>query len=146
MGWIKDKVKQLQEKYNNTDPYELAEILNIIVVPFDLHREINGFYKYDRRNKYIFINNNLDEYTQRVVCAHELGHALLHTRSNAHFLRNNTFVSVDKIESEANTFAAELLLSDDDFINYNQLSLQQIASLHNVPVELVKLKRKDLFL
>ena len=146
MGWIKQRIKQLREKHNTVDPYELASLLNIMVIPFNLHEEINGFYQYDRRNKYIFINCNLADDMQRVVCAHELGHALLHTRSNTHFLRNNTFLSVDKIENEANTFAAELLLSDDDFRENSHLSFQQIASLHHVPVELVKLKRKDLFL
>ncbi|MFJ8261440.1 ImmA/IrrE family metallo-endopeptidase [Rummeliibacillus sp. NPDC094406] len=146
MGWIKLRIEQLRKKHNTVDPYELASLLNIMVIPFNLHEEINGFYQYNRRNKYIFINSNIDDDLKRVVCAHELGHALLHTRSNTHFLRNNTFLSVDKIEIEANTFAAELLLSDDDLRENTHLSLQQIASLHNVPVELVKLKCKDLFL
>ena len=52
---------------------------------------------------------------QRTVCAHELGHAVLHTHANTPFLRKNTFFSVDKLEIEANTFAALLLIDKRPF-------------------------------
>lgn len=110
--WIKKIVQDLVEKYKTEDPYELAACKNINVIPFNLHEEIKGFYKYDKRNKYVFINNNLDETSQRFVCAHELGHSQLHPRVNTPFLRKNTLFSTDRIEVEANRFAINLLLSD----------------------------------
>nr|WP_236782020.1 ImmA/IrrE family metallo-endopeptidase [Aneurinibacillus sp. XH2] len=116
--------------------------MNIHIIKWDLHKQINGYYKYDRRNRYIVINCNLDNNFQRVVCAHELGHAILHTRVNTPFMTMNTFFSVNKIEREANTFAAELLIPDDNFEN---LSIYEIASIYQVPVELVKLKCEKLF-
>lgn len=116
--WIKKIVQSLTEKYKTNDPYELAACKNVNVIPFNLHEEIKGFYKYDRRNKYIFINNNLDDASQRFVCAHELGHSQLHPRVNTPFLRANTLYSTDKIEQEANRFATQLLLCDKDFQNY----------------------------
>lgn len=146
MEWIKKRVIELQEKYKTVDLHELATLLNVIVIPFDLHDEIKGIYKYDRRNKYIFINSNLSANEQRVVLAHELGHAVLHTRSNTKFLRANTLFSINKIEKEANIFAAELLINDDELKEEHHLSLQQIASLHMIPIELIELKRKGLFL
>lgn len=100
------------KKYKTNDPFELSTCLNISIVEWDLHREINGFYKYDKRNRFIFINSNLNYDMKRFVCAHELGHAILHPRSNTPFLRQNTLFSIDKIEVEANTFAVELLLYD----------------------------------
>lgn len=136
--WIKNIVKQLQEKYNTGCPYSLATHLNIYVLQHDLHQEINGYYKYDKRNRYIVINNNLDKQMQRVVCAHELGHAVLHKRVNTPFMRKNTLLSVDKIEREANRFAAELLITDENLYEYE--SMQYIASIHNVPIELIRLK------
>jgi len=144
--WIKDKANQLKERYKTDCPYQLAEHLKIHIMQHDLHHEINGYYKYDRRNQFIVINDNLAPYNQRVVCAHELGHAILHKHVNTPFMRNNTFLSVDKIEHEANRFAAELLIPDESIYELN--NIHHVASLHNVPVELVRLKqccRGDLF-
>lgn len=136
--WIKEKINQLKERYKTDCPYQLAEHLKIHVLQHNLHDEINGYYKYDRRNQYIVINDNLDQYLQRVVCAHELGHAVMHKHVNTPFMRNNTFLSVSKIEREANRFAAELLIPDESIIECK--TIYDIASLHNVPVEIVRLK------
>lgn len=136
--WIKAQVNQLIEKYKTNCPYQLAEHLKIHVLSHNLHHEINGYYKYDRRNQYIVINDNLDSSLQRVVCAHELGHAVLHPRTNTPFMKKNTLLSTNKIEREANRFAVELLISDNDLYEYE--SLQHIASIHNIPIELLRLK------
>ncbi|AVK85311.1 hypothetical protein C3943_18150 [Lysinibacillus sp. B2A1] len=144
--WIREKVLHLKQKFRTDCPYELAECLNIHVFFHNLHEEIRGYYKYDRRNQYIVINCNLDDQQKLLVCAHELGHALLHPRINTPFMRQNTLFSVDKIEREANRFAAELLIPDENlFDTYHQMTIFDIASLHHVPVELVKLKYKELF-
>lgn len=145
MAWIKSIVNDLVSKHGSMNPYSIAEKMNMNVFTHDLHIEIRGYYKYDRRNKYIVINDKLDENTQRVVCAHELGHAILHPRSNTTFMQQNTLLSVDRIESEANRFAAELLIPDDSLAEHEHLTIYEIASLHNVPTELVMLKCKELF-
>ncbi len=145
MCWIKSITERLTTKHKTINPFEIADSLNIKVTLWDLHEDINGFYKYDRRNKFIFINNNLSEEMQSVVCAHELGHAILHSRANTPFMRKNTLLSIARIEIEANTFAAELLISDDSLSKCTHLSVYEIASLHNVPTELAMLKCKELF-
>lgn len=109
---------KLVKKYKTNNPFELSNALKVNVVFWDLHKEINGFYKYDRRNRFIFINNNLNTEIQQFVCAHELGHVVLHPRSNTPFLRQNTLFSIDKIEVEANTFAVQLLLSEQNLQDY----------------------------
>ena len=124
---IRDLVQQLSTKYNTTNPYELADYLKIHVLTWDLHEEINGF---------IVINTNLSPSMQRTVCAHELGHAVLHTHANTPFLRKNTFFSVDKLEIEANTFAA-LLLIDKKTIQPGDTKAC-IAYKNNIPVELLE--------
>lgn len=146
--WIKDIVRQLTKKHQTTCPYEIAESCNILVFKHDLHHDINGYYKYDRRNQYIVINRNLTDQHRNIVCAHELGHAILHKFVNTPFMRSNTFLSVSRVEREANRFAAELLISDESLKNYleRQMTMQDIALLHNVPIELVELKCKKLFL
>lgn len=132
--WIKNIVEELINKFKTNDPYELAEYKNIHVVKFNLHEEINGFYKYDRRNKYIVINRNLDEPTQKFVCAHELGHSQLHPRINTPFLRKNTLLSTDKIETEANRFAISLLLYSQNFEDYE--TKYECLRKNGIPYEL----------
>lgn len=143
MNWIKKTVQDLTNKYKTNNPFELAAFKNIQVVPWNLHEEIKGFYKYDKRNRYIFINNNLDVTSQRFVCAHELGHSQLHPRANTPFLRQSTFFSIDKIEVEANTFAVELLLQDESLYEYKDtnLSICEISEMYGVPKEVSHLKK-----
>lgn len=145
LGWIKNKVANIVDKHKTNCPYKLAESLNVHVILWNLHEEIDGVYQYTKRNKFLYINNNLDENSQRFICAHELGHAILHSKVSTPFMRSNTWFSVDRIEVEANTFAAELLISDDSLRICHNYTIEQIAALHNVPVELVELKCKGLF-
>ncbi len=101
-----------------------------------------GFYNTYKRFKFIHINNRIDETTQRFVCAHELGHALLHPKANTPFSRNKTFFSVDRLEIEANTFAVELLLPDEMISEYQDtnLSIQVIAEIYGIPESFASLK------
>ena len=144
MEWIQQVVIKKTKKYKTKDPFELSALMNINVIPWDLHEEINGFYKYDKRNKYIFVNINLSNELQRFACAHELGHAILHPRANTPFLRKNTFYSIDKIEVEANIFAVELLLPEcflEDYQNTNT-SIYEITKLYGIPYELAHLIKR----
>jgi len=147
LKWIKRTVHDLTKKYNTNDPFALAEVRNIHVIPWDLHCEIKGFYKYDKRNKYIFVNNNLDDNLQKFVCAHELGHSQLHPRVNTPFLRGSTFFSVDKIEVEANTFAVELLLPDEYLLELHNsnTSIYEVTNALGIPKELAHLKSANFF-
>ncbi|MGG3115251.1 ImmA/IrrE family metallo-endopeptidase [Bacillus paranthracis] len=131
---IKENVLNIVEKYQTTDPFEIARQKEITVLYADLGNTL-GFYNTYKRFKFIHINNQIDEITQRFVCAHELGHAVLHPKANTPFLRNQTFFSVDRLEIEANTFAVELLLTDEMIATYEdtRLSIQEVAEIHGVP-------------
>lgn len=145
MSLIKDTVKRLTLKYHSTCPFEISESKGIMVSFADLGKT-HGFYFHDSRIKFININQNLTEEQQKIVCAHELGHAVLHKDINTPFMRANTLFSINKIEREANRFAAELLIPDQSIAETN--NIYELASLHGVPVELVKLKlfcKEDLF-
>lgn len=142
MTWIKESVQKLIRRYETNDPFELASLMKIHVVYWDLHHEIKGFYKYDKRNKYIVINNNLNEESQIFTGAHELGHAKLHPRVNTPFLRERTLLSIDRIEIEANKFAVELLLPDNAIYELEDvnMTLNEVASKYCVPKEVSHLK------
>lgn len=96
-----------------------------------------GYYNRYKRIQFIHINNDAKEALQKFICAHELGHAILHPNANTPFLKKNTFFSIERIEIEANTFAVELLLSDDVIYEYkdNSLSINEIANMYSMPEE-----------
>lgn len=131
---IKEYVLKIVKKHGTTNPFEIAKRKNIIVLFEDLGNTL-GFYNTYKRSKFIHINNKINETIQRFVCAHELGHALLHPKANTPFLRNKTLYSVDRLEIEANTFAVELLLTDEMISAYEDthLSLQEVAEIYGVP-------------
>lgn len=81
---IKEYVLNIVAKYQTIDPFEIARQKNIIVLFEDLGNTL-GFYNTYKRFKFIHINNQIDENAQRFVCAHELGHALLHPKANTPF-------------------------------------------------------------
>ncbi|MDA2038605.1 ImmA/IrrE family metallo-endopeptidase [Bacillus cereus] len=138
---IKEYVLKIVKKHGTTNPFEIAKQKNIIVLFEDLGNTL-GFYNTYKRFKFIHINNQINETTQQFVCAHELGHAVLHPKANTPFLRNQTFFSVDRLEIEANTFAVELLLPDEMISEYQDtnLSIQEIAEIHGVPKSFSRLK------
>lgn len=140
MSWVKDVVNNLVTRYKTSDPFELASQRNIHVIEFNLHHEIKGFYKYDKRNKYIVLNSNLENFQQKFVCAHELGHAELHSRLNTPFLRASTLYSSSRVEVEANTFAVELLIPDSAISPEYQSTIFEAAAEYGVPREVVHLK------
>ncbi|MCM3735563.1 ImmA/IrrE family metallo-endopeptidase [Bacillus cytotoxicus] len=138
---IKEYVLHIIKKHESTDPFDIARQNEIIVLYEDLGNTL-GFYSSYKRLKFIHINNQINETIQRFVCAHELGHALLHPKANTPFLRNQTFFSVGRLEIEANTFAVELLLTDEMISEYENtnLSIQEVAEIYGVPQSFAQLK------
>lgn len=136
---IKKIVKALIIKYKTNNVYELAKCLGIIlkIVPLG---STAGSYLYIKRRKTIFINSNIIEYERIIVLAHEIGHAILHKKTNCYFMQNKTLLLTSKIELEANIFAAEYLIKDNIFEGYEDFTLQQISSIENISLDLLKLK------
>ncbi|TDQ35235.1 ImmA/IrrE family metallo-endopeptidase [Aureibacillus halotolerans] len=141
--WIKERVNLLINRYRTNNPFEIASEQKISVVKQDMHEEIMGFYKYIRRAQYIFVNSNLNCAEQTFTCAHELGHSQLHREINTPFLRHKTLYSVDKVEQEANMFAVELLMHDEELYKLGDtaLTISDAATLYGVPREIAHLKK-----
>ena len=81
---------------------------------------------------------------QRQVCAHELGHAILHRKINTIFLDTYTYIVTDKLEIQANMFAAELLIQDEVLKEYSGFTLDQTAAALEVQESLIEYKLKAL--
>ncbi|MEC1744162.1 ImmA/IrrE family metallo-endopeptidase [Schinkia azotoformans] len=140
MSLINETVSSLYKKYKTNNPFELCAILGIIIQYADLGDTL-GFYMQANRIKMITIHNNLEEYLIRFVCAHELGHAILHPRANTPFLKKNTFFSIDKLEKEANEFATSLLLYDKKLEKYE--TKFDILREHGIPYEMERFIKKN---
>ena len=138
---IKQKANTLAKKYGTRNPFEIINHLNIIVIRYPL-KEIRGFYQYFRRNNIIYINENLTYQEQLFVCAHELGHMLLHKQSNALFMNTKTQFITSKFEIEANKFAVELLIDDDTLEEYKEFTTEQLSRLLGYDRKLIELRMK----
>ncbi len=103
-------------EWGTCDPFAIAENLGIQVLMRDVC--IPGFtahtIKMTGYPTVISINNRYSDVAKRALCAHELGHALLHNETINYFDMTLQFDHID-IEYEANLFAVALLCKDEDF-------------------------------
>lgn len=140
---IKRLADSLVRKYNTRNPFEIISNLNVIVVFYPL-RGIKGFYQYFQRNNIIYINERLSDKEKMFVCAHELGHMLLHKNTNAIFMDSRTNLNTSKYELEADKFAMNLLISDFDIENSLEYTLPQLSRLFGYHEKLIELRLKDM--
>lgn len=133
----KETAATIATKHGTRDPFRLCKALNIIVL-FEPLGTVRGYYSKSHRFKVIHINQNLPEQKQLFTCAHELGHAVMHSKANTPFLREHTLFSVNKLEIEANRFAV-CLCYPAAYISreFAGCSLCQIADALQLPVELI---------
>ena len=114
-----EEAARLRQKYGTSDPFELIEALGANLMLRSGLGKIKGFYYAVFRERYIVVNADLDEQEQLIVAAHELGHDRLHRRWAAEApLRDvSLYIETDRTEYEANIFAAELLIEDEEVLS-----------------------------
>lgn len=139
---IKRLADSLVRKYNTRNPFEIISHLNVIVVFYPLHG-VKGFYQYFQRNNIIYIDEALSDQEKLFVCAHELGHMLLHKKANAIFMDSRTQLNTTKYEIEADRFAIDLLISDIDIEEHLDFSTMQFSRLFGYNKRLIELQLKD---
>lgn len=104
---------------------------------------INGYFIKVPKNKFIVLNEDLNCVKQKFVCAHELGHALLHSELNTLFLQRNTLNIKGKYENQANEFAAELLIDDDLLRYFEGYSIDTISNSTGIDSKYLEFKIKN---
>lgn len=116
------------------DPILVAKAMGLEVFTANLPRDVSGqiFYK----EKKIFIEKT-DYITRQVFSvAHELGHYVLHNDGTSHISLRDTTSSqgIDTKEIEANLFAANLLIPQDEVLRLVGLkfTLDSMASYFGV--------------
>ena len=107
---ICDIVKNIIREHNSTNPFYIAKELGAVILLVPL-KKVNGFYQRYLGQDIIYVNEDLTEEEQILVCAHELGHLVLHNDINSIFLESTKQVE-SRYELEANFFACMLLKED----------------------------------
>ena len=147
---IKQEANRLKMKYQTTDPYDICTSMDIQVIKRPMGasaQSCKGFFLVSSRCKLIVINSDLPESIQRIIIAHELGHAVLHSDSAiSAFHEFAMFDDTDRMEYEANVFAAEFMLSDDEVMESLEMQMDffQMARCLYVPPELLDFKLRIL--
>lgn len=116
---IIEYARDIRESWHTNDPYKIANRYGIVV----LHRKtcIKNFtaqtISFDGYPTVISINDDYSDFSKKILCAHELGHALLHNECINHFATTSKNVT-SHVEREANLFAIALLSDKniDDFL------------------------------
>ena len=145
---IIDEIEKLIGHYEERDPLTLAEAMDILVSCEPMGYGDNcckGFFVSYYGIRHITVNSDLPDVLRQVILAHELGHAVLHRHAgDPSFVDIAIFDSVDPKEYEANLFAAELILDDNDVISTlkETNNFFQTASVLGVPSELLDFKFK----
>lgn len=135
-------VEKLKSKHKTSNPFSLAEHLNIFVSMKELNN-LKGFYCIINRERHIVINNSLCQEDKILVCAHELGHDRLHQDlAKISALNDFEFYSMkSKPEYQANIFAADLLLDDKQIGELlNEQDVNVVGKLLNVNPNVIYFK------
>ncbi len=148
---ICEQVQKLKRKYDESDPFKLCRDMGIKLLFSPMGKDetdCKGFFLVQSRIKSITINSDLSKDFQRIIAAHEIGHAILHKDKAGvkAFHEFGLFEDATTLEYEANIFAAELLLEDDDVLESlnDDLSFFQAASTLRVPAEILDFKFRTL--
>ena len=137
---VKRSVAYYVKKYETRNPFRLAEYLNVFVHVGPLGSRA-GCYMFLKNHKCIFLNEDLNEQERMLVMAHELAHSIMHRKENCYFIRNKTLLLTSEIETEANMFAAELLIPDDLIYENPGMSKSQIARLAGYDERIMEFKK-----
>ena len=145
MAYISHEVNKLVYKHHTRNPYELCDELGIRVCLRNLGADINAYYHYFARISTILLNERVPEHMRRTLVAHELGHDRLHREIAVlkGFQEADIFEMVQPTEYEANIFAAELLIEDEELmelLNDDSKSFFGVARELCVPADLLDFK------
>lgn len=131
---------ELSAMYHTNDPFEISEQLGVYTQVGPLGK-IFGCCLTIAGERFIYINSDLDTPTQKMVAAHELGHAVMHREDYFFFNWMSDTAYRNRAEIEAHTFAAELLVPDSVVLDHPGFTLSQLSSLTGYAVSFLKFKK-----
>jgi Zn-dependent peptidase ImmA (M78 family) len=130
---IIETVNNLIKIFGTRDPFLIAEKIGINLQFRVYSQNIKGYCNNANGNINIIINSTCDKAAQKIICAHELGHAILHVdHFDSVFSVPFKKYKIDRFEHEANIFAAALLLKKEDLeIEISKMSNYLIMGIFN---------------
>lgn len=137
--YIREKASQVIAAASCRDPFEAARLAGVKVTFKDLG-SLKGAYFPAFETPVIAVNQSLDDNMKKIICAHELGHHLLHGRT-ARSCRELRFDSTAGIlEREANIFAAAFLIDYDRALSFlkDGYTIDQTAAILETSAQLLK--------
>ena len=147
LDFISRSVDDLKRDFPDIDPFEIVKAMGILLLFQGMGRAksaCKGFFMTQDGQPSITINSDLPKMIQKIICAHELGHAVLHSQNPGmvSFHDFALFDTASMTEYEANLFAAELLMKDEDVLELlnDDISFFSVASTLRVPPELLDFK------
>lgn len=146
---IVHRANQIVKLCGTRDPHRIADELGIEIMycPFKSQK---GAYRVIMRNRFMFVKEDLHPVMENIVLLHELGHDSLHRDEATKvggFKEFNIFdIRDSRMEYEANIFASQIAIPDDDFLELAEqgCDVQQIARAMHSDVNLVALKADTL--
>ncbi|MBS4534469.1 ImmA/IrrE family metallo-endopeptidase [Clostridium sp. D2Q-14] len=131
LPWVDDIIAGLVEIYKTRNIHELYQQLDIEIIKFSkdniLLRKGEAMYQRNYFGKeVVFIRDDLEYKYEKFILAHELGHALLHTKIYQ-AAYNNKLINKGKLEKQADYFALKLLNIKIDSIYYEGFTIEQIS-------------------
>lgn len=144
-SYIYNKVEKLVKQFHTRDPFKILEELNVVVGETDRYEKLKGYCFMSCQTIYVMTSSFLTDEEKRIVAAHELGHIILHrTQLKMAPMKDTVLYNMqDNSEYEANLFAADLLLDDNDIATLSQnedLNYFGLCSLLNSSPELMSFK------
>ena len=142
---IVNEVEKLIRRAGSREPADICEALGIHVRFMNLQQKLKAYYFYYSRISTIVLDDSVSDLFARVLTAHELGHYALHKQIA--MLRGFAEMEVlekrdlEPMETEANLFAAELLLPDAEVLELlKDHTFFETAAMLNVPAALLDFK------
>ncbi|MBR5129202.1 MAG: ImmA/IrrE family metallo-endopeptidase [Firmicutes bacterium] len=126
LNYITDIAQECLYKFGTRNPFLILKYLQI-ECSFVNTQYTNAFLTKDTNgNSTVYISNSLGKYYQKILCAHELGHILLHPKHALHLFGES---KDDQLEYEANLFALSLMPQiqprDKHYLEYAPHELQK---------------------
>lgn len=116
MNYIYETTARIIKKYGTRDPLKLLMRLGTVIQESYSFSSLKGYCFYANRTYYVAVNGNLHENEKRIILAHEAGHIILHKErlKNSPLKELRIYDEASLMEYEANLFAADFLISDED--------------------------------
>lgn len=155
----------LTELHIKTAPVDIKEIAKqkgATIKPYDLGEKISGMLLVKGSDGIISYNPTESQVRQRFTIAHELGHFLLHKKTQdifvdkqfqVHFRDENSTTGQDIQELEANAFAAAILMPKEllmreikmhHFDLGDESAMKELAKLFNVSLQAMTFRMVNL--